>query len=62
MIINYIVILTSFLSSIISFNFQFKNEWDCLEKVLFSPDIMTILLDMNELHCDYQNVDFAQYF
>lgn len=44
------------------FNFTYKDEWDCLKKLLFSPDLISILTEMNEIHCDSKNIDFKTLF
>lgn len=46
----------------VQFNFQFKDEWDCLKKLLFSSDLILILMEMNEIHCDSSNIDFKTLF
>ena len=37
---KYILVHMILLKPFHNFNFQFKDEWDCLRKILFSPDIM----------------------
>lgn len=59
---NILTILLLSIGKVIGFNFQFKNEMECLKKILFKPDLIGILMEMNEIHCDSKNIDFKTLF
>jgi hypothetical protein len=43
-------------------SFSYKDEWDCIEKILFNEKYMKILMNMNDSHCERDVLDFKVIF
>ena len=61
-LIKMIIIFDILIKQLKTDDFGYKDEWDCMEKILFNPKYMKILINMNDSHCERDVLDFKIIF
>lgn len=61
-LIKIVFIFKLFINLYTPEEFAYKDGWDCVEKILFNPNLMKILLKMNDSQCERDILDFKTIF